>query len=97
MSKYVICDVLYIQVKRFTMKDIQGLEERIDNLEYYTSLSLLESDTKSLFIANSTGADRFKNGSLCPDNTVNIPKIANQTNKQFNIIEAPLFFDIYKY
>ncbi len=50
------------RIRRFTMKDIQGLEERIDNLEYYTSLSLLESDTKNLFIANSTGADRFKNG-----------------------------------
>ena len=44
------------------MRDIQGLEQRIDNLEYYTSLSLLEADTKSLFLSDSTGADRFKNG-----------------------------------
>jgi hypothetical protein len=51
-----------IRTRRFTMRDIQGLEQRIDNLEYYTSLSLLESDTKSLFLSDSTGADRFKNG-----------------------------------
>jgi hypothetical protein len=50
------------RIRRFTMKDIQGLESRIDNLEYYTSLSLLESDTKNLFLADSSGADRFKNG-----------------------------------
>ena len=51
-----------VRIRRFTMKDIHGLEQRIDNLEYYTSLSLLESDTKTLFLADSTGADRFKNG-----------------------------------
>ena len=51
-----------IRIRRFTMKDIQGLESRIDNLEYYTSLSLLETDTKNLFLADGAGADRFKNG-----------------------------------
>ena len=51
-----------VRTRRFTMRDIQGLEQRIDNLEYYTSLSLLETDTKSLFLADSAGADRFKNG-----------------------------------
>lgn len=50
------------RIRRFTMKDIQGLEQRIDNLEYYTSLSLLESDTKNLFLADANGVDRFKNG-----------------------------------
>ena len=51
-----------VRIRRFTMKDIQGLEQRIDNLEYYTSLSLLESDTKNLFLADASGTDRFKNG-----------------------------------
>jgi len=50
------------RVRRYTMKDIRSLEERIDNLEYYTSLSLLESDTKNTFIAGASGVDRFKNG-----------------------------------
>jgi hypothetical protein len=51
-----------IDNKRYTMRDIGKLEKRIDNLEYYTSLSLLEQETKSLDIQDVTGLDRFKNG-----------------------------------
>ena len=50
------------RTRRYTMRDIRGLEERIENLEYYTSLSLLEGDTKSKFLADDSGVDRFKNG-----------------------------------
>jgi hypothetical protein len=48
--------------KRYTMRDIGKLEKRIDNLEYYTSLSLLEQQTETLNIVDSNGLDRFKNG-----------------------------------
>lgn len=48
--------------KRYTMRDIGKLEKRIDNLEYYTSLSLLEQQTESLEIIDSNGNSRFKNG-----------------------------------
>ena len=48
--------------KRYTMRDIGKLEKRIDNLEYYTSLSLLEQQTESLDIVDSEGDTRFKNG-----------------------------------
>jgi len=48
--------------KRYTMRDIGKLEKRIDNLEYYTSLSLLEQQTESLDIIDSDGDNRFKNG-----------------------------------
>lgn len=48
--------------KRYTMRDIGKLEKRIDNLEYYTSLTLLEQETKGLTITDTTGLDRFKNG-----------------------------------
>ena len=48
--------------KRYTMRDIGRLEKRIDNLEYYTSLSLLEQQTESLDITDSNGESRFKNG-----------------------------------
>jgi len=51
-----------IDNKRYTMRDIGKLEKRIDNLEYYTSLSLLEQQTESLNIIDSNGLDRFKNG-----------------------------------
>jgi hypothetical protein len=54
----------YIENKRYTMRDIGKLEKRVDNLEYYTSLSLLEAETESLVIKDSAGLDRFKNGIL---------------------------------
>ena len=54
----------YIENKRYTMHDIGNLEQRIGNLEYYTSLSLLEAETESLVIKDNAGLDRFKNGIL---------------------------------
>lgn len=54
--------VLYNDNKRYTMKDIGGLERRIENLEYYTSLNLLEQSTDSLTITDSSGLNRFQNG-----------------------------------
>jgi len=48
--------------KRFTMRDIGRLEHRINNLEYYTSLSLLEKETADAQILNSSNVDRFKSG-----------------------------------
>jgi hypothetical protein len=52
-----------IENKRYTMRDIGKLEARINNIEYYTSLSLLEQQTESLTITDpATGLNRFKNG-----------------------------------
>ena len=48
--------------KRYTMKDIGTLENRISKLEYYVVLSTLEKQAKDLSIPDSTGKDRFKNG-----------------------------------
>lgn len=51
------------QNRRYTMKDINSINSRVNNLEYYSSLSLLESKTKNLVIKSDiTGLDRFKNG-----------------------------------
>lgn len=52
----------FLEHKRYRMSDIKQLENRIRNLEYYTSLSLLESKTESSFIADSDGFNRFKSG-----------------------------------
>jgi len=52
----------FLEHKRYRMSDIKQLENRIRNLEYYTSLSLLESKTESAFIADSDGFNRFKSG-----------------------------------
>lgn len=48
--------------RRYTMRDIGKLEKRISNLEYYTSLSLLEKETQDLEILDSNGFNKFKNG-----------------------------------
>ena len=50
------------QTKRYTMAEIGGIEKRLGNLEYYTSLSLLETSAKDFTVTDSTGANRFKNG-----------------------------------
>jgi hypothetical protein len=52
----------FFQYKRYTMSDIGRLENRIKNLEYYTTLSLLEADTASLFLPDQNGINRFKSG-----------------------------------
>ena len=44
------------------MDDIGKLEQRIKNLEYYTSLSLLETNTSNFFIPDEEGLNRFKSG-----------------------------------
>lgn len=54
----------YIDNKRFTMKDIGTLEKRIENLEYYVSLNLLEKEADGLTITDVNDNDRFKNGIL---------------------------------
>ena len=51
-----------IDNRRYTMKDIGKLERRIESLEYYTSLSLLEQQASTLDIKDEFGLDRFKNG-----------------------------------
>jgi len=68
MSPYTINATLNSQVKliphkRYTMKDIGGLEGRIKSLEEYTTLNLLETDTNNLAIKDpNTGLDKFKSG-----------------------------------
>jgi hypothetical protein len=51
----------YFDHRRYTMRDIGDLEKRISNLEYYTSLSLLERQATDKEIFDSAG-ERFKNG-----------------------------------
>lgn len=48
--------------KRYTMRDIGKLEKRIENVEYYTALSMLEQETKSLSIRDEFDLERYKNG-----------------------------------
>ena len=50
------------QNRRYTMRDIGVIDKRMARLEYYTSLSLLESSAKTLIVKDDAGAERFKNG-----------------------------------
>ena len=71
--------------KRFTMKDIGSLENRIKNLEEYTTLSLLETDTKNLSIKDpNTGLDKFKSGFF----------VDNFRNHSGHNLTGESFFDI---
>ena len=54
--------VSVVQHKRYQMRDISKLEQRIKNLEYYSSLSLIETNTLNLFVPDSNGLNRFKSG-----------------------------------
>jgi hypothetical protein len=54
--------VKYIENKRYTMRDIGKIENRIKIIEYYTALNLLEKSADDLSIKDSNGFDRFKNG-----------------------------------
>ena len=52
----------FLNHRRYTMTDIKKLDTRIKNLEYYTTLSLLETNTANFFVPDQDGANRFKSG-----------------------------------
>lgn len=51
-----------VENKRYTMRDIGGIEKRVKNLEYFTSLSLLEQSAADVDLTDSNGSTRLKNG-----------------------------------
>jgi len=59
--------ITVVDNRRYTMRDIGDLEDRIENLEELTSLSLLELDTKTLQIQDADGLSRFKTGFFVDD------------------------------
>lgn len=70
-----------IENKRYTMRDLSALEKRISNLEYYTSLNILEKEARDTKILDTSGLDRFKNGLLVdPFTGHNIVDVGNPDN-----------------
>jgi hypothetical protein len=53
--------------RRYTMRDIGKIEDRVENLERVTSLSLLELNTQTLQIQDAQGLNRFKTGFFVDD------------------------------
>ena len=66
---YDINDIKIITLdnRRYTMRDIGVLENRIETLEEVTSLSRLESETQTLQVLDADGNDRFKSGFFADD------------------------------
>ena len=54
--------IIPIDNKRYTMRDIGKLEKRIERLEYYTVLSVLEQQALNMHITDSAGINRYKSG-----------------------------------
>lgn len=79
--------VSLVDNRRYTMRDIGKIEDRVENLERVTSLSLLELNTQTLQIQDAQGLNRFKTGFFVDDfkNTDlinnNASKIQIDTNK----------------
>lgn len=59
----------FVENKRYTMRDIGNLETRIENLEYYQSLSLLELAADRMRVLDGNGLERTKYGILADDFT----------------------------
>lgn len=51
-----------INNRRYTFSDIRTIEKRLENVEYYVSLSLLEEETEGFQILDENDQNRFKNG-----------------------------------
>lgn len=95
------------QTRRFTMSDIAGVVKRIDNLEYYTALSLIEQSASNLLVRSGvTGENRFKNGilvdsfrdhtignTLDPQYKVAIDSNRNELRPAFSLFRIPMLFD----
>ena len=60
-------EVSLARYKRYQMSDINRLEKRIESLEFYTSLSLLERDTLNMQVTDTDGLNRFKSGFFVDD------------------------------
>jgi len=93
-----------VQHKRWAMSDISDLQTRVNNIEYYTSLSLLEKQAADLQIPDARGLNRFKNGILVDNFTsfstadTGNPDYSAKINKRLSfmtatdwVLNAPLF------
>jgi hypothetical protein len=91
--------------RRYTMKDIGTIRERVDNLEYYASLNALEKDALDMQILDENGLNRFKNGIFVdsfsdhslgdtrnPDYKISVDKQERSVTPIFN--EESLYYNI---
>jgi hypothetical protein len=92
-----------VQHKRWTMNDISNLQTQVNNIEYYTTLNLLEKNATTLQVPDVNGLNRFKNGILVddfssygtadtanPDFSAVIDRVAKQMTASQTITNYPL-------
>ena len=87
-TNYPMTSISPNSLRRYTMADIGVLDQRITQVEYYTSLSLLEQSTQNLLLTNANGANRFQNGMIA--DPMQDFSIANTTDPSFNIAIDPI-------
>lgn len=64
--------------KGYKMQDIKRIDDKVNSLNYYISLSQLESSTQNLSILDENGRTRFKNGFVVdPFNDLTFAEIAD--------------------
>ena len=93
----------YTDNKRYTMRDIGRIEKRVQQLEVYSALSLLEKNADSLLVEDAEGNNRFKNGIIVdsfeshkigdvsqPDYYISIDKQENCARPKFDNVPIPL-------
>jgi hypothetical protein len=71
------------KTQRFTMRDIGRLKARLEAVEYYTSLSLLERTAESFEIQDANGLNRFKSGFVVDNFSGH--RVGDAANKDYKI------------
>lgn len=97
----------FVENRRYTMRDIGKLEQRIENLEYYQTLSILEKNTKDLSILDENGLERTKYGILAdnftthgygdvysPDYLISIDKVYGAMRPAQNAASIPMITNV---
>ena len=90
------CSIKLNEYKRYRMSDIALLEQRIQKLEYYTALSLLEKSTENLHIPDERGLNRYKSGIFVDNfedrkNQINVGSVKNSIDKRTKELRAAPF------
>jgi len=86
--------VTFIDHKRYQMVDISKIEQRVKNLEYYSSLNLLEQSTLNTFVPDINGLNRFKSGIFVDNFSSTLPQdltigIKNSIDTKRKILRPP--------
>ncbi|RPG96188.1 MAG: DUF4815 domain-containing protein [Candidatus Pelagibacter sp. TMED165] len=60
-------DIDIVKNRRYTMKDIGGIDDRLSRVEYYTALNLLESEVAGSTFFSNSNIELINNGFLVDD------------------------------